>query len=61
MTRMLNGHLVRDPHAEADGVSGKFECQTVREAVLEASAESRLERGNGPLPAREVQTRGRRW
>ena len=50
MTRMLNGHLVRDPHAEADEVSGKFECQTVREAVLEASAESRQERGNGSSP-----------
>ena len=39
MTRMLNGHLVRDPHAETDAGNGKFECQTVREAVLEASAE----------------------
>jgi len=60
MTRMLNGHLVRDPHADTGGVKGKFKCQTVREAVLEASAEL-AERGNGPLPAREGQTRGRCW
>ena len=32
-----------------------------REAVLEASAETRQEHGNGSLPAREVQTRSRRW